>query len=76
MEGATSQKPVDTARLYVIGSRKQVEAALQEMYQAHDICCCKIIRRGKESIVWWPVGMAQKLAPYGKDGKEPLRRAT
>lgn len=55
LEGSSSQNPVNTAKLYPLGTRKQVEAALTELYQARNIACCKITRRGEESIVWWTV---------------------
>jgi hypothetical protein len=53
MAHATSQKPVETAKLYPLGERDQVEAALLELYRAHAVGCCKIIN-GSERIVWWP----------------------
>lgn len=42
--GATSQKPVCITELYPFGTRKQVEAAIQEMYNSREIGCCIVTR--------------------------------
>lgn len=65
LDGSTGQKPVPTEKLYPLGSREQVEAALLEMYRAGEIGCCKITRHGVEKIVWWELGKPGKLPRYG-----------
>lgn len=67
LAGSSSQNTVETSKLYPLGTRKQVEAALMQLYQARVITCCKITRRGVESIVWWTVGGAKELGKYGKN---------
>lgn len=69
LQGATSQTPVSTATLYKLGTHKQVEAALMELYQAREAACCKIIRKGVETVVWWPVGATGAAHSYGRNGK-------
>lgn len=70
MAGATSQKPISTELLYMLGARKEVEAALLELYQAHQVGCCLFIKQGKERIVWWPVGNAILMPhSYGRVGR-------
>lgn len=68
LAGATSQTPVSTAPLYSLGSRRQVEAALMELYQAREAACCKITTRGVERIVWWPVGAIGAAYSYNRNG--------
>lgn len=65
MRSATSQKPMDTESLYPLGKREEIEAALMELYQGHQIACCKIIKKSVERIVWWPVGGICELPKYG-----------
>lgn len=54
MAEATSQKPVDISKLYPLGTTEAVQDALLSLYQAQKVACCKIIKRGVETIVWWP----------------------
>lgn len=65
LAGSSSQQPVDTGKLYLYGPRAQVEAALQELYDAREVGCCKITRRGVTSIVWWQTGSGRELPRYG-----------
>lgn len=44
LAGATSQKPVCITELYRLGTRKQVKAAIQEMYNSREIGCCMVTR--------------------------------
>lgn len=71
LAGTTSSNPVDTDALAKGHQRRSVEAALMEMYQAQEICCCKIIKRGSESVVWWRGGnVAKEIDWYGIRGKQ------
>lgn len=58
LAGSSSHQPVDTAKLYSHGTRKKVQAALMALYQAQEVCCCKIIKGELESVVWWLSGSA------------------
>lgn len=58
LAGSSSHQPVYTATLYSHGTRKQVQAALMELYQAQGVCCCKITKDEQESVVWWLSGSA------------------
>jgi hypothetical protein len=62
LAGTSSQKPVDTDVLAKGHHRSRVEAALMELYQAQEVCCCKITTRGVERVVWW-VGGTGAIAP-------------
>lgn len=70
LAGSSSQKPVGTAALYKFGTRGQVIAALMGLYQSHEVCCCKIIKRGKESIVWWLSGAVSLPHSYCRATKK------
>lgn len=69
LAGSSSQQPVDTAKLYKLGKRDAVEAALLELYHAHQVCCCKVTKGKQENIVWWlsggvtPLGHSRMCAP-------------
>jgi hypothetical protein len=54
MADATSQQPMDIAKLYPLGTVEAVQEALLSLYQAQQVACCKITKRGVETIVWWP----------------------
>lgn len=62
LQGSSSRAPVDTDVLAKGHHRSRVEAALMEMYQANEICCCKLIKGGRERVVWW-IGGAGVYAP-------------
>lgn len=66
LAGSSIQQQVDTATLYSHGTRKQVQAALMELYQAREVCCCKIIDIGGENIVWWLSGGVGAPHSYGR----------
>jgi len=66
LAGSSSQQPVSTAALYKHGTREQVEAALMELYQAHETYCCKTIKGKHESVVWWLVGGGSQPHSYRK----------
>lgn len=66
LAGSTSQQPVDTAALYHLGTQKRVKAALMEMYQARELCCCMITRGGTVSVMWWLAGNQSAPAQFGK----------
>lgn len=67
LSGSSAQKPVDTVVLTKGHHRRRVEAVLMEMYQAREVCCCKIIKGGSESVVWWIAGNAPSQPQrYGK----------
>lgn len=68
MASATSQNPMETELLYMLGTRKKVEASLMELYQEHRVGCCKITRKGVEIVVWWPVGATGAAHSYGRNG--------
>lgn len=70
LAGSSSQKPVGTAVLYKLGTRGQVIAALMGLYQSHEVCCCKIIKRGKESVVWWLSGAVSLPHSYCRTTKK------
>ena len=56
LAGSTSQSPVDTATLALGHQRKIVEGELMRMYSSREVMCCKNIKCGQESVVWWQVG--------------------
>ena len=66
LAGSSSHQPVDTATLYSHGTRKQVQAALMELYQAREVFCCKIIKGEQESVVWWCVGCVPAPHSFGR----------
>jgi|SRR3989338_4209262 len=74
LAGSSGQQPVDTATLYSHGTRKQVQAALMELYQAREVFCCKVIKPalskveggGQESVVWWAVGGVPVPHSFGR----------
>ena len=72
----TSQAPVDTDTLAQGHRRRDVEAALMEMYQARTIGCCKLIKAGNESIVWWAIGHTEKTPTYLLAKNAKARRAS
>ena len=61
---ATSQAPVSTDTLALGHRRRDVEAALMEMYQSRAVGCCKLIKDGKEDVVWWAIGHTEKTPTY------------
>ena len=63
LAGSSSQQPVDTVVLAkrLKRQRGRVEAALMELYQTQALCCCKIIKQGAESVVWWVAGAGQTV---------------
>jgi len=61
LAGSSSKQPVDTCKLYKFGTHAAVEAALLELYRARQVCCCKIIKGGRENIVWWLAGDVMPL---------------
>lgn len=69
LDGSSSQRPVDTDVLSKGHHRSRVEAALMEMYQAHEVCCCKIIKDRNERVVWWIAGTAGQPHSYGRVGR-------
>lgn len=56
LAGSSSQKPVDVSRLYKLGDTASVQAALLEMYRSREVYCCRYIRKGNETSVWWMSG--------------------
>jgi hypothetical protein len=62
LQGSSSRAPVDTTVLAKGRRRKRVEAALMEMYQANEVCCCKLFKGSEERVVWWISG-AGVIAP-------------
>lgn len=69
LAGSSSQQPVDTAALFPLGTHKQVKAALMELYQAHEVYCCKTIKGAHENVVWWTVGGVPAPHSYGRVGR-------
>ena len=66
LAGSSGQQPVDTATLYSHGTRKQVQAALMELYQAREVYCCLCTRRDKSFSVWWAVGGVPAPHSFGR----------
>lgn len=66
LKGSSAQKPVDFSLLAKGHQRSRVEAALMEMYGEREVGCCKIIRGGRESVVWWISGVVEQTPFYGK----------
>lgn len=62
LAGSSSQKPVDTDVLAKGHHRSRVEAALMELYQVQEVCCCKITKGDVERVVWW-IGGAGMPSP-------------
>ncbi|OHC89194.1 MAG: hypothetical protein A3J87_00205 [Sideroxydans sp. RIFOXYB12_FULL_59_6] len=62
LANTSSQRPVDTDVLATGHRRSRVEAALMEMYQANEVCCCKLTKGSSERVVWW-IGGAGAFAP-------------
>lgn len=69
LSGSSSQQPVDTAALFPLGTHKQVKAALMELYQAHEVYCCKTIKGAHENVVWWLSGAVSQPHSYGITGR-------
>lgn len=67
--GSTSQQPVNLSTLRKFGRRMQVDAALMQMYKAGEVCCCKIIKNKRESVVWWLSGAVSQPHSYGITGR-------
>ena len=77
LAGSSAQKPVDTVVLTKGHHRRRVEAVLLEMYQAREVCCCKIIKGGSESVVWWIAGNAPRQPRrYGRQAARRVVRRT
>ncbi len=68
--GSASQQPVDLSTLRKFGGRMQVDAALMQMYQSNEVCCCKIIRGGRKNVVWWLSGAASLPHSYCRTTKK------
>lgn len=66
LSGSSSQRPVDVSRLYKLGDEAGVQAALLEMYHVNQVCCCRIIRRGLDTSVWYLPGVTIMPHAYGK----------
>ena len=66
LAGSTAQKPVETYSIVKGHQRGRVEAALMELYQAREVYCCKIIKGGRESVVWWLSGVVEQTFYYGR----------
>lgn len=64
-----TDKPVDVSALYPLGTRKQVQAALLELYHGRQIYCCLYQRGGTETSVWWQVGGAPVPYKFGLTGR-------
>lgn len=67
LAGSSSQKPVDVTKLYKLGDKADVEAALLGMYRSREVYCCLHIRKGNETSVWWLSG--GNSAPVGGNKK-------
>lgn len=67
LAGSSSQQPVDVAKLYPLGTRKQVQDALLELYHGRQAYCC-LHQRGtdKPSSVWWLVGAVGAPHSFGR----------
>lgn len=66
LAGSSSQQPVDVAQLYPLGTRKQVQDALLELYHGRQVYCCLYQRVGaKPSSVWWLVGAVGAPHSFG-----------
>lgn len=67
LAGSSSQQPVDVAQLYPLGTRKQVQDALLELYHGRQVYCCLCQRGGdKASSVWWLVGGVSAPHSFGR----------
>lgn len=66
LAGSSSQHPVDTAVLAKGHHRRRIEAALMELYQANEVGCCKVIKRGEASTVWWLIGGVCAPRSFGR----------
>lgn len=64
LAGSSSQKPVDVSKLYKLGDRADVEAALLGMYRSREVYCCRYIRKGSETSVWWLSGAVSPPHSY------------
>ena len=72
LAGSSSQQPVDTRKLYPLGTRNQVKAALMELYHGRQVYCCQYQRGGdKASSVWWLVGAVGAPHSYGRNLCQP-----
>ncbi len=69
LAGTSSQQPMTIETIAPGHRRSRIEAALTEMYIAREVCCCKIIKGGHESIVWWLTDVANKPYHYGRTDK-------
>lgn len=71
-----SQSPIDTETLAKGHQRRRVEAALMEMYQDREVCCCQVTRHGTTTILWWCVGAVSAAADfYGVRGSKTTKAA-
>lgn len=67
LAGSSGQNPIATEKLYLFSpSQARVEAALQALYEAREVSCCKITRGGVTRIVWWLPGAISGGSYYGK----------
>lgn len=70
LAGSSSQQPVNVEMLYRLGTRRQVQDALLELYHDRQVYCCLYHRSGdKESIVWWLVGGVGASHSFGRPCK-------
>lgn len=76
LAGTSSQKPVDTDVLAKGHHRSRVEAALMELYQAQEVCCCKITKRDIERVVWWETRFIEPFKSPWQLNQEKLKRNT
>ncbi len=79
----SSQQTVDTDVLAKGHHRSRVEAALMELYQAQEVCCCKItkrkskiIKRDIERVVWWETRFIEPFKSPWQLNQEKLKRNT
>ncbi len=75
LAGSSSLQPVDTGVLVKGHQRSHVEAALQELYQAHEIYYCKIIRNGSARTVWWLTIQVAKTESYWSSARKKAKAA-
>lgn len=66
LSGSSSQHPVDASVLVKGRQRRRVEAALMELYQANEVGCCKVTKRGEASTVWWLIGGVSAPHSFGR----------
>lgn len=69
LAGTTAQHPMDTHAI-ITKTRRQsgrIKVALYELYQARQVCCCRIAKPSSVQDVWWRAGAVPKQTEfYGK----------